>query len=70
MGDLIERFKLFRGVRFVSSSLFLAYDASKPDQLCFKLIDFDKYERDESILIDHNILAGLENILFYLKKIA
>lgn len=40
---LIASFKKFRGIKFISSSLFISFDASDPSKYCLKLIDFDKY---------------------------
>jgi hypothetical protein len=43
---MIASFKLFRGIRFTSSSLFVAYDELDHSKFALKLIDFDKYELD------------------------
>ena len=63
---LIDSIMKFRGVKFISSSLFLAYDASNPVTCCLKLIDFDKYEQEEGLAEDTNILKGLENVSSFL----
>ena len=40
---LITAFNKFRGVKFISSSLFIAYDGDNPESFTVNLIDFDKY---------------------------
>jgi hypothetical protein len=40
---LISSFKKFTGIKFISSSLFISFDAVDPSKYCLKLIDFDKY---------------------------
>ena len=56
---LIEAFKMFNGVKFVSSSLFIAFDGAHPEHFELKLIDFDKYEHDLNLEYDTNISVGL-----------
>ena len=55
----MRAFRQFKGIRFLSSSLFVAYDASNSRNCCLKLIDFDKYQQDETVEEDTNISKGL-----------
>ena len=54
----------------MSSSLFIAYDAGNSMKSVVKLIDFDRYEVDETIQEDKNITEGLEHLLSFLEKIS
>jgi hypothetical protein len=40
---MILAFKSFLGLRFMSSSIFIAYDAFNPEKYTINFIDFDKY---------------------------
>jgi len=42
--ELIEFFNKFIGIKFISSSLFISYDATNSNKYVVNLIDFDKYE--------------------------
>jgi hypothetical protein len=55
-------------VRFISSSLFFAFDAKNPKRYTVKLIDFDKYEtsNDEPDLI---VAEGLANVHHFLQQV-
>lgn len=66
--QLILSFRKFRGVRFISSSLFVAFDAKDPTRYTVKLIDFDKYEtsNDEPDLI---VAEGLANVHHFLQQV-
>lgn len=67
MDELIIAFHNFTGVHFISSSLFLAYDAINPSNYTLNLIDFDKYEHIQSVEPD-TITEGLNNIRIFLKS--
>jgi hypothetical protein len=67
---LIASFKKFHGIRFNSSSLFIAFDGSDPSKQAVKFIDFDRYEHDEDVREDKNISEGLENIAAFLEMVA
>jgi hypothetical protein len=69
LDDLIASFRKFTGVHFISSSLFLAYDALSPDKFSLNLIDFDKYEHTAEDQIDSVIAEGLGNVSLFLQGV-
>lgn len=53
-------------MKFISSSLFIAYDGDNPDNYTVNLIDFDKYEHTTEDVIDDIIAEGLVNVQKFL----
>jgi hypothetical protein len=62
LDGLIASFHSFTGIRFISSSLFIAYDAEDTSKFTVNLIDFDKYEHTEEPGEDAVIAEGLLNV--------
>jgi hypothetical protein len=49
---LVEALKIFRGYRFISSSLCLLYDSSNPGKSDARLIDFGRVVEEKEGFID------------------
>lgn len=68
--SLILSIKSLRGMRFISSSLCLLYDAKDPTKHDIRLLDFGRVMSADPGFVDEESIQGLENIYAFLAEIA
>lgn len=68
--SLILSIKSLRGMRFISSSLCLLYDAKDPTKHDIRLLDFGRVMSADPGFIDEESIQGLQNVYAFLAEIA